>query len=71
MKKIVFFLFIGISINSFSQNDVTPTIVSGNIQTIGQYYQEDTLINAAFLINYSVLMVLLMSMFSVVTLELE
>jgi hypothetical protein len=47
MKKIVFFLFIGISIYSFSQNDVTPTIVSGNIQSIGQYYQEDTLINAA------------------------
>ncbi|MEC7937148.1 MAG: hypothetical protein VX147_04230, partial [Bacteroidota bacterium] len=47
MKKIVFFLFTGISIYSFSQGDVNPTIVSGNIQTIGQYYQEDTLINAA------------------------
>ena len=47
MKKIVFFLFTGISIYSFSQDDVNPTIVSGNIQTIGQYYQEDTLINAA------------------------
>ena len=47
MKKIVFFFFTGVSIYSFSQNDVIPTIVSGNIQTIGQYYQEDTLINAA------------------------
>ena len=31
----------------YSQLPSLPTIVSGNIQTIGQYYQEDTLINAA------------------------
>jgi hypothetical protein len=30
-----------------SQDANSPLIVSGNIQTIGQYYQEDTAINAA------------------------
>ena len=30
----------------FSQ-EPTPAVISGNIQAIGQYYQEDTLINAA------------------------
>ena len=36
MKKIVFFLFTGISIHSFSQDGVNPTIVSG---TTGSAYQ--------------------------------
>ena len=31
----------------FSQSDSEPGYVSGNVQAIGQYYQEDTLINAA------------------------
>ena len=31
----------------FSQSGTNPGYVSGNIQAIGQYYQEDVLINAA------------------------
>ena len=42
----LFFIFF-ISFYSFGQENNTPGVVSGNIQTIGQYYQEDTLINAA------------------------
>ena len=47
MKKIIlFFLVFNLSANVFSQ-EASPGIISGNIQAIGQYYQEDTLINAA------------------------
>ena len=47
-KNYSFLLFIFLnSFSSFGQENNTPGIVSGNIQTIGQYYQEDTLINAA------------------------
>ena len=48
MKKIIlFFLLANFYSNIFSQQDASPGIISGNIQAIGQYYQEDTLINAA------------------------
>tara|TARA_B110001452_G_scaffold105116_1_gene87154 strand:- start:1611 stop:3290 length:1680 start_codon:yes stop_codon:yes gene_type:complete len=33
--------------NLLSQENLNQGIISGNIQTVGQYYQEDTLINAA------------------------
>jgi hypothetical protein len=47
MKKIIlFFSLLNLSANVFSQ-EVSPGVISGNIQAIGQYYQEDTLINAA------------------------
>ena len=47
MKKIIlFFLIFNLSTDFFSQ-DGSPGLISGNIQAIGQYYQEDTLINAA------------------------
>ena len=47
MKKIIlFFLIFNLSANVFSQ-ETSPGVISGNIQAIGQYYQEDTLINAA------------------------
>ena len=44
-----FFLFILFlwSNKLISQENSNQGIISGNIQTIGQYYQEDTLINAA------------------------
>ena len=47
MKKIIlFFLVFNLSTDFFSQ-DGAPGVISGNIQAIGQYYQEDTLISAA------------------------
>ena len=47
MKKIIlFFLIFNLSTDFFSQ-DGAPGVISGNIQAIGQYYQEDTLISAA------------------------
>ena len=48
MKKVYslgFILFLASTY--FSQSDSEPGYVSGNVQAIGQYYQEDTLINAA------------------------
>ena len=48
MRKSPLFLFLLTFFGfGYSQLPSLPTIVSGNIQTIGQYYQEDTLINAA------------------------
>mgnify|MGYP007058484830 CR=1 FL=1 len=38
-------LFFILKVNG--QDSKSPGIISGNIQTIGQYYQEDTIINAA------------------------
>ena len=47
MKKIIlFFLIFNLSTDFFSQ-DGAPVVISGNIQAIGQYYKEDTLISAA------------------------
>jgi len=47
MKKIIlFFLVFNLSTDFFSQYGA-PGVISGNIQAIGQYYQEDTLISAA------------------------
>ena len=49
--KIKFFsvlvVFNLLNLNSLAQDNSAPGIISGNIQAIGQYYQEDTLINAA------------------------
>ena len=49
--KIKFFFILVIfnllDLNSLAQDNSPPGIISGNIQAIGQYYQEDTLINAA------------------------
>ena len=48
MKKVLIAIYILINTYSFfSQTESNPGYVSGNIQAIGQYYQEDTLINAA------------------------
>ena len=48
MKKLLGFSFILFFTSSFfSQSEPEPGYVSGNVQAIGQYYQEDTLINAA------------------------
>ena len=49
--KIKFFsvlvVFNLLNLNSLAQDNSALGIISGNIQAIGQYYQEDTLINAA------------------------
>ena len=48
MKKLLGLSFILFYTSSFfSQSSSEPGYVSGNVQAIGQYYQEDTLINAA------------------------
>ena len=43
----VLVVFNFLNLNSLAQDNSAPGIISGNIQAIGQYYQEDTLINAA------------------------
>ena len=49
--KIKFFsvlvVFNLLNLNSLAKDNSALGIISGNIQAIGQYYQEDTLINAA------------------------
>ena len=46
--KIKLLVILVLSFFSFlSQENTDPGTISGNIQTIGQYYQEDSLINAA------------------------
>lgn len=46
-NKIFFSLIIFIIAQVNGQDLKSPGVISGNIQTIGQYYQEDTIINAA------------------------
>ena len=46
-NKILFSLIIFLIIQVNGQDLNSPGVISGNIQTIGQYYQEDTIINAA------------------------
>ena len=46
-NKIFFSLIIFLIAQVNGQDLKSPGIISGNIQTIGQYYQEDTIINAA------------------------
>ena len=46
-NKILFSLIIFLIIQVNGQDLKSPGVISGNIQTIGQYYQEDTIINAA------------------------
>ena len=43
----LFFFSVILTFHFYAQNLNPPTIISGNVQAIGQYYQEDTLINAA------------------------
>ena len=48
IRQLTLFFFSVIFVISFIAQDPNhPTIISGNVQAIGQYYQEDTLINAA------------------------
>ena len=46
-NKILFSLIIFLIVQVNGQVLKSPGVISGNIQTIGQYYQEDTIINAA------------------------
>ncbi|MFL2565622.1 MAG: DUF6029 family protein [Parvicellaceae bacterium] len=46
-NKILFSLIIFLIVQVNGQDLKSPGVISGNIQTIGQYYQEDTIINAA------------------------
>ena len=46
-NKILFSLMIFLIVQVNGQDLKSPGVISGNIQTIGQYYQEDTIINAA------------------------
>ena len=46
-NKILFSLIIFLIVQVNGQDLKFPGVISGNIQTIGQYYQEDTIINAA------------------------
>ena len=46
-NKILFSLIIFLIVQVKGQDIKSPGVISGNIQTIGQYYQEDTIINAA------------------------
>ena len=46
-NKILFSLIIFLVVQFNGQDLKSPGVISGNIQTIGQYYQEDTIINAA------------------------
>ncbi len=46
-NKILFSLIIFLIVQVNGQDIKSPGVISGNIQTIGQYYQEDTIINAA------------------------
>ena len=46
-RLILFFFSLILTTHFYAQNSNPPTIISGNVQAIGQYYQEDTLINAA------------------------
>ena len=46
-NKILFSLIIFLIVQVDGQDLKSPGVISGNIQTIGQYYQEDTIINAA------------------------
>ena len=42
LTLLIFFI-----VNINGQDLKSPGVISGNIQTIGQYYQEDSIINAA------------------------
>ena len=44
-NKILFSLIIFLIVQVNGQDIKSPGVISGNIQTIGQYYQEDTIIN--------------------------
>ncbi|MAE14089.1 MAG: hypothetical protein CL821_00660 [Crocinitomicaceae bacterium] len=46
-NKILFSLIFFLIVQVNGQDLKSPGVISGNIQTIGQYYQEDTIINAA------------------------
>ncbi len=46
-NKILFSLIFFLIVKVNGQDLKSPGVISGNIQTIGQYYQEDTIINAA------------------------
>lgn len=46
-NKILFSLINFLIVQVNGQDLKSPGVISGNIQTIGQYYQEDTIINAA------------------------
>ena len=46
-NKIFFSIIIFLVVQVNGQDLKSPGVISGNIQTIGQYYQEDTIINAA------------------------
>lgn len=46
-NKILFSIIIFLVVQVNGQDLKSPGLISGNIQTIGQYYQEDTIINAA------------------------
>ena len=71
MKKIIlFFLVFNLSSQFFSQ-DNSPGVISGNIQAIGQYYQEDTLIMLHFQSIFMALMDLPMLIFKKEILEQE